>query len=227
MGKWGNAGTSDIAPDKPFRIFGELDIKFGYRAFFKGCTAGGEEYDAQIHRGKTKAPCMIMQIFPVMEMNWAGRDRPDVYVTTKEDWVRWVRPSIEKATGKKGDAALEAIENKYVAAEYKPNGRKWNTGDIGPDGKPIFKDNTVLTILAVFDNEKDCGTACNVYREVDADDDAPPFETDNKADDQRQAGLGLIATLKGIGQPNDAILKAVAGYGLSPDDPEVKALLSA
>jgi len=219
MSKWGNAGNSDEREQKPFRVFGECQLEFGKMAFVKG--QGAVPYDPSVH--KRGSNCMIVRVFPVMEMNWDGVYER-AYSIDSGDWVRFVRPSIFKATGLKDDAAFDAMNGGFVALEDKPTGVRYKSNELDENDKPIYKNRTAANFLTVFngdDRQEKCGEACKLYRQTDDDMDT---DESNAADD-REPVLNIVRALHGAGQAVEAIQAAINAFGASVEDVDIKAIL--
>lgn len=188
---FGNAGSHE---ERKFsnRYYGQVTLEPGVFVFQKG--AGAIPYNPDVHHPSKRAECVTVIVYPVLEMNLQFNYERRFTTGTRE-WIKIVLQSIEEVTGKTGNEALAAIDEKHIAMELIPTGKKYaSKNEVDADGKAIMKDELAPKFLAVFEDDVKAGEAYTLFVGAEVEeDDSPPFDFDAERDTALRFLTAMVA----------------------------------
>lgn len=193
---FGKAGSHE---ERKFssRYYGQVTLEPGLFVFQKG--VGAIPYDSNTHNPRQRAECVTVTVYPVLEMNLQFNYERRFTTGTRE-WIKIVLQSIEEVTGKTGNEALEAIDEKYIAMELVPTGKRYaSKNEFDENGRPVMKDELAPKFLAIFEDDVKAGEAYTLFVGAELEtEDAPPFDT------ERETALKFLTAMVAAGVPVEA-----------------------
>lgn len=191
---FGNAG-SHTEREFSNRYYGQVVLTPQVMSFVKGQSP--TEYVPGVSPVSSRAECVNITVYPVVEMN-SQFNYERRFTTGTREWIRIVLQSIEDVTGKTGNEALAAIDEKYIAMELVPTGKKYikKVGGVvekDENGQPIMKDELAPKFLAIFEDDVKAGEAYTLFI------GAEPEADDPQVDQERETALKFLTAMVAAG----------------------------